>query len=224
MPDGSAGTAYLIAPDDGAARGVLVLHSWWGVTPGVKELCNRLADEGFVALAPDLSGGFVPETAAVAELELAQSDPNTTAALVLSSVVALRSQTSDPDGPISVVGFSMGASWGLWLATRQPDSIDKVVAYYGTQEIDFSDLAAPVLGHFAEDDELVAEDEVAEMHAHLKLLEHDIEIHRYAGTSHWFAESDQPESHRTFDADAAALAWDRTVAFLKRDAMPPGVT
>ena len=220
MAEGSAGTAYLVAPDAGPGPGVLVLHSWWGVTSGIKALCNRLADEGFVALAPDLNDGFIPATAAEAELELGRSDPNVAAALVLSSVVALRSQAADPDAPVAALGFSMGASWALWLATRQPDSVGRVVAYYGTQEIDFVDLAAPVLGHFADDDELVSDDEVAEMHAHLRLLEKDVEIHRYPGTSHWFAESGHPESERTHDAPAAELAWERTLAFLRQDASP----
>ena len=165
-----AGSAYLVSPDDGPGPGVLVLHSWWGLTPGVKAVCDRLADEGFTALAPDLSSGVQAETAAEAELELGESDPNVTAALLLSSVVALRAQTSDPDGPVAVLGFSMGASWGLWLATRQPDSVRALVIYYGHPDVDPVDLAAPVLGHFAEEDHLVSDDQVIEMHASMLLV------------------------------------------------------
>ena len=213
-PGSSAGTAYLVRPDDGSGPGVLVLHSWWGLTPGVKGLCDRLADEGFVALAPDLLEGRRPETAAEAEVELAGVDPNATAALLLSSVVALRSQTSDPEGPISIVGYSMGASWALWLAARQPESVDAVVVYYGSQDIDFADLRARVLGHFADDDLLVTEDQRDEMLAHLRLLGRDVEFHRYPGTTHWFAEADHPEE-AAYDPEAAALAFQRTLAFLR---------
>jgi carboxymethylenebutenolidase len=214
MPDADrAGSAYLVAPDDGPGPGVLVLHSWWGLTPAVKQLCDRLADAGFVALAPDLCDGGIPETAAEAELELAESDPNVTAALILSSVVALRSQTDDPDGPISVMGYSMGASWALWLGTRQPDSVRAVVIYYGTQDSDFDDLDAPVLGHFAETDDLVSRDEETEMFAHLRLAGRDVEFHRYPGTHHWFAETGHPED-AVYDGTAAALAWSRTIEFL----------
>ena len=135
-----------------------------------------------------------------------------TAALVLSSIVALRSQAARPDGPVAVVGFSMGASWALWAATRQPDSIHAVVAYYGTQHIDFAELRAPVLGHFGDADHLVTEDELVEMHAHLLLLERDVEVHRYPDAGHFFAERDVVES---YDAPSAELAWARTVEFLR---------
>ena len=214
MPDADrAGSAYLVAPDDGPGPGVLVLHSWWGLTAEVKQTCDRLADAGFVALAPDLCDGLLPETAAEAELELAESDPNVTAALVLSSVVALRSQADDPDGPISVIGYSMGASWAMWLATRQPESVRGVVIYYGTQDTDFDDLEAPVQGHFADDDEFVSRDEKTEMFAHLKLAGGDVEFHDYPGTRHWFAEAGHPEVD-AYDAVPAELAWERTIDFL----------
>ncbi len=208
-----AGQAYLVHPAGGAGSGpgVLVLHSWWGLTSGVKQWCDRLADEGYVVLAPDLMEGNRPETSAEAELELGRSDPNVTAGLVLSSIVALRSQIDEPQRPVSIVGFSMGASWALWAATRQPDSVDGVVAYYGTQHIDFADLTAPVLGHFGSDDEIVSRDELVEMHAHLLLLERDVEVFDYEGKAHFFAESDVADA---YDEDAAELAWERTIAFL----------
>jgi len=208
----SAGTAYLVRPESGTGPGVLVLHAWWGLTPFFKGVCDQLADEGFVALAPDLLGGRQPETAAEAELELAEVDPNESAALILSSTVALRSQTDDPDGPIAVIGFSMGASWALWLGTRQPDSVRSIVVYYGAQDMDFVDLRAPVLGHFAESDDFVSDDDLAFMEAQLRLLDKDVEFVRYPGTGHWFAESDR-EAH---DEKAAEAAWDRTLEFLRR--------
>ena len=212
-PHSIAGQAYLSRPDAGTGPGVLVLHSWWGLTPFFRELCDRFAEAGFVALAPDLLGGRLPEPAAEAEVELGESDPNEAAALVLSSVVALRSQTDDPDGPVAVVGFSMGASWALWLGSRQPDSVRAVVAYYGSQDIDFSDLRAPVLGHFAERDDFVSADELAFLEAQLLLLDKDVEIVRYPGTVHWFAEEDRADFH----PEAAATAWARTLAFLRGD-------
>jgi carboxymethylenebutenolidase len=207
----AAGSAYLVRPDSGTGPGVLVLHAWWGLTPFFKGVCDRLADEGFVALAPDLLGGRKPETAAEAEVELGEIDPNESAALLLSSVVALRSQSSDPEGPIAVVGFSMGASWAMWLATRQPDSVSKVVLYYGSQDMDFADLQAPVLGHFAETDDFVSEDELTFFEAQLRLLDKDVEIITYPGTTHWFAEADRDAFH----PDAAGSAWTSTIDFLR---------
>ena len=206
-----SGAAYLVQPDDGPGPGVLVLHSWWGLTRSVKDLVERLADAGYTALAPDLCGGVVPADAAEAQQLLADSDPNVTASLVLDSIVALRAHSVVPQDPVAVVGFSMGASWALWAATRQPSSIRTVVAYYGAQNIDFETLEAPVLGHFAEVDPLVSEDELVEMQARLLLSDKHVEVHRYPGTGHWFAE-DGVESHH--HPEAAELAWARTLAFL----------
>lgn len=207
----SAGSAYLVQPDSGPGPGVLVLHSWWGLTPGVRRVVERLADAGYTAMAPDLLAGVVPEDRAEAQRELAESDPNVTADLVLSSPVTLRAYSADPQAPIAVIGYSMGASWALWLATRLPDDVAAAVMFYGTQNIDFERLQAPVLAHFAEMDELVAEDERTEMHARLLLSERSIEVHDYPGTQHWFAEEDQLDR---YDEDAAELAWERTMEFI----------
>jgi carboxymethylenebutenolidase len=206
-----AGDAYLVQPDAGPSHGVLLLHSWWGLTRGVKDLVERLADEGHTVLAPDLLGGVVPRDAQEAQQLLADSDPNATAALIMSSLIALRANTRDPQERVSVVGFSMGASWALWLATRLPTDVDAVVAYYGSQNIDFEELEAPVLGHFAQADPLVSEDDLVEMHSRLLLSEKSFDLYRYEGTSHWFAESGT-EGH--FDEAAAELAWQRTIEFL----------
>lgn len=206
-----AGAAYLVQPDDGPGPGVLVLHSWWGLTRSVKDVVERLADAGYTALAPDLCDGVVPVDADEAQRLLVESDPNLTASLVLDSIVALRAHSRVPQDPVAVVGFSMGASWGLWAATRQPSSVRAVVAYYGAQNIDFDSLLSPVLGHFAESDPLVSEDELVEMQARLLLSDKHIEVHRYPGTGHWFAESGVATHH---DPEAAELAWSRTVGFL----------
>ena len=86
------------------------------------------------------------------------------------------------------------------------------MAFYGSQNIDFVESRSAYLGHFADHDEFVTEDEIVEMEAHLRLLGRDVEFHRYAGTSHWFFEEDRVPA---YDASASALAWDRTLAFLR---------
>lgn len=210
----SAGSGYLIKPLEGTdRRGVLVLHSWWGLTSFFRQFCDRLAEAGFVALAPDLFAGNLPDTPDAAEAELADLDVNRAAALVLSSARALRSVTDDPSAPVGVIGFSMGASWGLWLAARSPLEVAATVAFYGTQDVDFVEARSAFQGHFAEFDALVSDDEVVELEAHLRLLGRDVEFHRYPGTAHWFFEADRELAH---DAAAAELAWERTVEFLDR--------
>jgi carboxymethylenebutenolidase len=208
----TAGTAYLVAPDAGSGPGVLLLHSWWGLTPFFRSVADRLADEGFVVLAPDLMGGALPSSADEAQRLLAESDPNEGVALVTASAARLRNLRITPDGPIAVVGFSMGASWALWLSARAPDVVAATVVFYGSQNIDFDGARSAHLGHFAEHDPFESDDDIAFLEASLGLAGGDATFHRYAGTGHGFFESDRPDA---FDADAAELAWSRTVEFLR---------
>lgn len=214
----AAGSGYFIAPAEGADRGVLVLHSWWGLTPFFKSVCDRLADHGYAALAPDLLPGQKPSTPDEAEACLARADVNRSAALVLSSARTLRAATKQPAAPIGVVGFSMGASWGLWLSARSPLEIAAAVTFYGTQSIDFADAHSAYQGHFAEFDALVGDDDVVELEANLHLVGRPVEFWRYPGTSHWFFESDRDLA---YNPGAADLAWERTLAFLERH-LPAG--
>jgi carboxymethylenebutenolidase len=107
----------------------------------------------------------------------------------------------------------MGASWALWLSMRAIDTVSAVVAFYGSQDIDFKGSRSAYLAHFAEHDEFVEDDAVAFLEATLRLEGRPVEFHRYAGTGHWFFESDRPPA---YDSAAAELAWQRTIEFLRR--------
>jgi carboxymethylenebutenolidase len=207
-----AGTGYLAVPESGTGPGILVLHAWWGLNQFFKALCDRLADEGFVALAPDLLGGQVATTIDDAEAQLAGADADELANLTRSSLLTLRDLPITPDAPVGVLGFSMGASMALWLSARVPDVVAATTIFYGAQDIDFAGAQSAYLGHFAETDPYVDEDGLALLEAELHLDELDVTFHRYAGTRHWFFEEDRPEH----DPDAAALAWDRTLAFFRQ--------
>ena len=210
---GSAGTAYVVTPHGGTGPGVLVLHAWWGLTPFFREVCDRLADAGFVALAPDLHGqDRTADTPDEAEALLGSTDPNQTAGLVVSALSALAQMPATTGTRVGIVGFSMGGSWALWAATRFPEQVGAVSVYYGSQDIDFGPATAAIQGHFAEYDELTSQDEVNYLEAQLRLAGRSVDFHRYPDTGHWFAESDRPAA---FDSAAADQAWARTVAFLE---------
>ncbi|WCO69047.1 dienelactone hydrolase family protein [Iamia majanohamensis] len=206
-----AGTAYVVAPDGGEGPGVLVLHAWWGLTPFFRSVADRLADAGFVALAPDLFAGETADTPDEAKALLDRTDATGMVELVRSSVDVLAGLPITPDGPVGVVGFSMGASLGLWAAAHVPDRVGAVSAFYGTTDVDFAPVRAAVQAHVAEFDDLGSEDDVVEMEAHMRLVGLEPDIHRYPGTAHWFFEEDRTVAH---SPAAAALAWDRTVTFL----------
>jgi carboxymethylenebutenolidase len=222
MTNERSGTAYLVVPEDRPGPGVLVLHSWWGLTPGVKAVTEALADEGFSAVAPSLLGRALPADADAARSVLADASPDAMTGLILDTVVALRAHSADPDAPVGVIGYSMGASLALWLGTKAPDSVAAVVANYGTQDMDFTDLSAPVLCHLAASDPLVTEDQVVEMQAHLLLLDTSVEVHRHEGTRHFFAEDGvpvlgadgTPGERDDVEREAAQRAWLRSTEFL----------
>lgn len=206
-----AGTAYVVAPDSGSGPGVLVLHAWWGLTPFFKEVADRLADAGFVALAPDLFGGETASTPDEAEALQASTSANESAALVLSAASALHGLPATTGERIGVLGFSMGGSWALWAAARAPELVSAVTTFYGTTDLDPEPARAAVQVHLADLDELVTDDEAVYLESELRLLGREVEVHRYPGTGHWFFEADHVAAH---DPIAADLAWERTLAFL----------
>lgn len=209
-----AGEAFLVDPPGGdQGPGVLVLHSWWGLNHWVRDFCRRLAGEGYTVLAPDLFDGVQPVTEAEGEAVLAGVDADEMSGLVMSSAHTLRAVSKDPDRPIAVLGFSMGASLALWLSARLGTSINAAVAFYGAQSIDFDDASATYQGHFASDDHIVSDEDKVVTESFIRLGGRETEFHTYPETKHWFFE--EGENHH---AEAAELAWTRTIEFLARHA------
>ena len=211
-----SGEAFFVGPKTGdRGPGVLLLHSWWGLTEWTKDLATRIADEGYTVLAPDLLGGELPLNRDEGEAALAELSPDELSSLVLSSAQVLQNAAAGEDEPIVVIGLSMGASMAFWLSARLPDTVTGVVTFYGAQSIDFDPSTATYLGHFAENDHLVSEEDRVVTESFIRLGENDTEFHVYPGTSHWFFEPGD-----TYDPEAAELAWERTREFLARQLRP----
>lgn len=200
--------AYFVSPPEGPGRGVLVLTSWWGLTSFFRRFADRLSDEGFTVLVPDITFGATFDDAEQARDHLAAANPDRLAALTLQSARLLHDKTGGH--PISVVGFSMGASLGLWASVRLPDTIDRVAAFYGAQTIDFEGATARYQLHMVADDPLVERDESVFMEATMGLVGLEVESYLYPEVGHWFFE----EGSEGFDADGATLAWGRLKRFL----------
>lgn len=199
--------AYFVQEDGGP--GVLLLHSFWGLTSSVKGLADRLAGAGFTVLAPDMNFGELPATEQEAVVHLGAASPDRLARLVLTAA-GLVNERSD-EGPIGVVGFGMGGSLGLWASVRAPSVVGAAVSFYGTQQIDFAGSRSSYLVHLAEEDPYVTGDEAAFMEATMGLESLPVEVVRYPGTRHGFCEPDGD----SFDPEAFEMAWDRTVRFLE---------
>lgn len=206
-------SAYFVSPPSGPRKAVLFLHSWWGLDSETRLLADRISDAGFTVLVPDLVAGETFESAAAAEKHLADLDPNRIASLTAASVRLAQEKGADPDAPIAAIGLSMGASLALWASIRMPDAIDRVVSFYGSQSIDFTDARASYQLHFAECDEIIDADEAAFMEATMGLEGRPVESFTYPGAAHWFAEPGRPN----YDEHHAEAAWTRTIEFLHRD-------
>jgi carboxymethylenebutenolidase len=205
--------AYLALPGGGSGPGVLVLHAWWGLTPVFTAVCDRLAAAGFVALAPSLYlGGATAASIREAEALRDAHDESTEAkAVALAAVDQLCGLPAVTGAQIGVIGFSLGAYWALHLSQARPDDVAAVVAVYGTDDGDYGTARAAYLGHFAENDDFEPLEWVRTLETRIRAAGREVTFHVYPGTGHWFVEPNRPE----YDAAAADLVWDRTVAFLK---------
>ena len=205
---------YFTLPSSGIDGAVLVLHAWWGLNDTLKAFCWRLAEAGFVALAPDLYHGKLADTIPAAEALGRQLDANyqQARAEIAQAAKFLSQYAGQSGGGIAVVGFSLGAFYALDLSTAQPELIRKVVVYYGSGVEDFSNSGAAYLGHFAENDEFEPQSQVDHLEQSIRSAGRPVTIHRYPGTGHWFCE---PDRLQAYHPAAAALAWERTLAFLK---------
>lgn len=206
---------YLALPKAGEGPGVLVLHSWWGLNAFFKGLCDRFADAGFVALAPDLYDGRVADSVAAARRLRAETTARrrTPAYKTLIAAIDHLVAAEITRGPqISVVGYSMGGHWALWLAQRGELPIRATVVFYAARNGDFRNSRSRFLFHFADRDEWVSAASEKKMKRSLAEAHRQVEYFDYPGTGHWFFESDRPEA---FHRQAADLAWQRTLTFLQ---------
>jgi carboxymethylenebutenolidase len=189
--------------------GVVVLHPWWGLNDDVIAYADRLGAAGFAVVAPDMFGGEVATTVEGAEKLARGSDEEAINGIVLATLDRLL-RALGPSSKVAVLGFSFGAHWSVWAPT-QSDQVVASILYYGTTGDNLDASTTPVLGHFAEDDPYETAEWVAEFEGILQKVGRDVTIHRYPETGHWFAEP----SRDAYRPDAAELAFERTVAFLR---------
>jgi carboxymethylenebutenolidase len=215
--DGRTISGYLAVPEHGSGPGVLVLHTWWGLTDVFKQVCDRLAEAGFVALAPDLYHGKT--TAVVEEAEALgaalDQDVERWRGDIAGAVQVLRQHTAthlaDGRGKFAFVGFSLGGAYALDMSVTLAEEIAAVVTIYASYPgLDYRSAQAAYLCHFAENDPWESTESAIEMGQELQAAGRPVTVYTYPGTKHWFFEENRPE----YDAEAARVAWERTIEFL----------
>jgi len=205
---------YLATPKHGSGPGVIVIQEWWGLVDHIKDVCDRFADEGFVAVAPDMYHGKTtksPDEAGklMMALRIDQAEKDLSAAV--QYLLTLDSTTSRKLG---VVGFCMGGALSLYAATKN-QNIGACVVFYGIHpkvKPDLPNLNAPVLGFFGEKDHSVPPDVVHNLERQIKNLGKQVEMKIYPGADHAFFNDTRPEVYK---AEAAADAWQRTIKFFR---------
>jgi carboxymethylenebutenolidase len=214
-PDGKECTGYYEAPSLGErAPGVVVIQEWWGVNEQIKGVANRLADAGYRAVVPDLYRGKVTLEAAEAQHFMGDLDFKDAATQdIRGAVQYLKSE----DRKTGVIGFCMGGVLSILAAVFVKEA-DAAVSWYGLppeEAADTSTIKIPVQGHFALKDPYFTPAQVDRLEAELKKGHVVYEIYRYQA-DHAFGN----ETGERHDPEAARLAWERSLDFLKRHLKP----
>jgi carboxymethylenebutenolidase len=215
--NGGTAHGYLALPEGSQGPGVIVIQEWWGLTDHIAGIADRLAAEGFVALAPDLYGGKTTHDADEAGRLMSELPEEQAARDLAGAVDFLLAHDAVTSSKVGAVGFCMGGGFVLLLANQQGDKVGAAVPFYGVgpaaQQADFSGLTAAVQGHYGEQDGMYpaadaraqAEKIRAESGAPVEFFFYD--------AGHAF--HNEENAFGTYSEPDAKLAWSRTVEFLR---------
>lgn len=203
--------SYLAIPKSSNGGRILVLHAWWGLNDTIRNYCDRFAQEGFIAYAPDLYHGKLTDEIETAEMYSNELSLDQARIDLDNALQLLQDQAPHSDDGISVIGFSLGAFLALDLSTNRPEQISKVVIFYGTGPDDYTNARASYLGHFAELDPFEPQSNVDQLANAFKKSNRPYTFYTYPETGHWFCEPDRVDA---YNEEAARLVWQRTLSFL----------
>jgi len=206
--------AYLARPKgDEKLPGVVVIHERTGLTPHLEDVTRRVALEGFLAIAPDALSPFggTPEDSDKARSLMQKLDSQSNIQNFLAAVRYLKTHPGST-GKVGVVGFCWGGEIANQVAVNSSDVV-AVVPYYGSQPSseDVSKIKASLLLHYAGLDEGINKG-IPAYEAALKKAFIDYKIYMYEGAKHAFNDDTRAER---YNKEAAQLAWQRTISFLK---------
>lgn len=214
-PEGEMLPGYLARPDDGEPHpGVIVLQEWWGLNEHIKDVARRVAQQGYVVLAPDLYKGQVATEPDEARKLVMELDMPAAVQEIGSGADYLRAQDFVSGEKVGVMGFCMGGGLALQAARSDADTgrYGAAIAFYGSPLApeEAAAVKAPILGLYGADDGGIKVADVQKMQEALTAAGVENEFQIYQGAPHAFF-NDTRESYRP---EAAADAWQRTLAWL----------
>ncbi|HZU06304.1 MAG TPA: dienelactone hydrolase family protein [Chloroflexota bacterium] len=213
--NGGTTPGYLASPPAGRGPGVIVIQEWWGLVDHIKDVAERFAREGFVALAPDLYHGQATTEPDEAGKLMMALNIDQAARDLRGAIRYLVEQGGSTTSKVGVIGFCMGGQLALYAATVSPDLVGAVADFYGIHpnvQLDFTKLKAPVLGAFAELDEFVTPQAARELEEKLRQQGVPTDFKVYPGTHHAFFNDTRKE---VYNEAAARDAWERTLRWFR---------
>lgn len=213
--NGRQSSGYLALPGV-PGPGVVVIQEWWGLVPHIKSVADRFAQEGFVALAPDLYHGKSTKSPDEAGRLMMSMRIDEAEKDLRGAVQILLKHPQTKSQQVGTVGFCMGGALSLFAASKNPEVGACVVFYGGHPNVkpDLASLKAPVLGLYAEKDSFVTPESVRALEKSLKDLGRRIEVHIYPGADHAFFNDERPQ---VYNEAAARDAWNRTIKFFRAE-------
>jgi carboxymethylenebutenolidase len=222
MPDvefqanGGTATGYLAEPASGKGPGLVVLQEWWGLDDHIRKVCDRFAEEGFFALAPDFYRGETTDQPDEAQQKMMAMSMDQ-AEKDMRGAVDYLAEREGVEGGIGAVGWCLGGGLAVWTASVNP-KVSAVTTFYYVMphgKPDFSNINGPVLGHFGTSDDYISVDDAKALEQEIRDASGtEVTFEFYEGAGHaFFAEHDRIG---TYHEGHAKSAWDKTLAFFRR--------
>lgn len=214
---GGEAHGYLAMPESGSGPGLIVIQEWWGLVDHIRDVADRFAAQGFVALAPDLYGGRVTHDGAEAA-EMMRALPEAQGAALLSGAVDhLLGLDAVTSSTVGAIGFCMGGGFVLALAAQQGERVSAAVPFYGVGQgvpDSYAGVRAKVQGHYAEQDSSYPVEKARQQEQQIREQSGAEVEFFYYDAGHAFANDENTAGN--YDPDAAALALSRATEFLRR--------
>jgi carboxymethylenebutenolidase len=217
--NGGTGTGFVARPADGAPHpGVVVIQEWWGLDAHIKDIAQRFAREGFVAIAPDLYHGQVAAEPDAARKLVMNLNREQAMKECLGAVAWLRSREDVVPSRVGCIGFCMGGSLTLALAAATPEVAAAAPFYAGMQpgRDQLGKIEAEMFCAFGADDAGIPLENVRAFEESLRATGRNAVVRVYDGAPHSFFNDTKP----SYRADAAADAWSQSLALFRRVLVP----
>ena len=214
--DGKPITGFLSQPQNATEPlpAIIAIHEWWGLNDNVRAVTERLAGEGYTALAVDLYGGRVAQDPNQAKtlMQSVMGDPQPAEENLRQAYDYLLRELNAPK--VGSIGWCFGGAWSLKTGLLLPNELDAVAIYYGrlvTDQEQLATLSMPIAGFFGAKDQGIPVADVKAFETALKALDKPAEIYIYEDADHAFANP----SGKRYNAEAAADAWEKTKIFFE---------